>query len=421
MINRRNLILAGLGFSSFPSLVSAKKISKSAHIVIVGAGWGGLSFAKTMRYLDKNCKITIIEKNKQFISCPISNWVIGQVKGMEDITFSFENLGKFYDIELLNDEVKFINYSKKTLHLKDNVINFDKLVLSPGIEFNYNSIEGLSNAYDGNKVLSAWRAGNETSVFSNNIKKLGDGENIIISIPLSPYRCPPGPYERASLIADHIKSKKLRSKVIVLDANQKIISKGNLFEKAWHKYYKDIIYYYPDSKVISINAETKTVFTDFDSYKYDIANIIPQQKCSSLLETSELVEKNKKWAKVNPYNFSSIYTDNVYIIGDSTDRSSVGAVPKSGYIAYSMGKVAAFSVYYSLLEKDSPSPSMINTCYSLVSKNKGISVTSIYEYSKERNKIVSVKNASGLSPNSSALIADNAWDWAQAIWSDMLS
>ena len=295
------------------------------------------------------------------------------------------------------------------------------MVLSPGIEFNYNSIEGLSNAYDGNKVLSAWRAGNETSVFSNNIKKLGDGENIIISIPLSPYRCPPGPYERASLIADHIKSKRLRSRVIVLDANQKIISKGNLFKKAWQKYYKDIIYYYPDSKVISINPKEKTVFTDFDTYKYDIANIIPQQKCSSLLETSELIEKNKKWAKVNPYNFSSIYTDNVYIIGDSTDRSSVGAVPKSGYIAYSMGKVAAFSVYYSLLEKDSPSPSMINTCYSLVSKNKGISVTSIYEYSKERNKIVSVKNASGLSPNSSALIAANAWDWAQAIWSDMLS
>lgn len=418
MINRRKLLGAGLSLP-FSSLVFSKNISKNAHIVIIGAGWGGLSFARTLRYLDKNCRITIIEKEKKFISCPMSNWVIGQIKSMDEITFSYKNLAK-YEISFLNDKVKFIDSSKKRIHLKDKILAYDKLVLSTGIEMDYNQIIGLNEAYDSNKVLSAWKAGEETSALSNNIKNIEDGNNIIISIPLSPYRCPPGPYERASLIADYIKSKNLKCKVIVLDANQKIVSKGGLFKKAWNDYYKDIIEYHPDKKVIEINAREKKIYTDFDEYNYDIANVIPAQRAPKLLKISGLISENKKWASINPFDFSSTENGDIYIIGDSTDRSSVGSVPKSGYIAYSMGKATAFSVYFSLLEKNAPSPSMINTCYSLVSKQEGISVSAIYEYNKEKNKIVSIKNASGLSPNRSHIIAYNAWDWAQAIWSDML-
>ena len=258
-------------------------------------------------------------------------------------------------------------------------------------------------------------------MLSKMVKNIEDGKNVVISIPLSPYRCPPGPYERASLIADHIKTYKIRSKVIVLDANQKIISKGSLFKKAWDDYYRDIIEYYQDSRVVEINGEEKKIYTDFDEYKYDIANIIPEQQAPNFLKISGLVEKNRKWAEIHSRDFSSLIDDDVYILGDSTDRRSVGAVPKSGYIAYSMGKAAAFSVYYSLLDKPSPSPSIINTCYSLVSKKEGISVSAIYKYSKEEDKIISVNNASGTSPFRSNLIATNAWDWAQSIWADMLT
>ena len=293
MINRRNFILASLGLTTSPYSLFAKNTIKNAHIVIVGAGWGGLSFAKTLRYLDKDCKITIIDKQNSFISCPISNWVIGQIKNMQDITFSTTNFIENNKINYIKKEVSFIDFSNKKVHFNKENISYDKLVLSPGVEMDYDSIIGLKKAYDGNNVLSAWKAGKETISFSNRVRELRDGENIVISIPLSPYRCPPGPYERASLLADYIKTKNLKCKVIVLDANQKIISKGSLFKKAWDDFYDNIIEYHSDKKVLEIDNKEKKILTDFDEYKYDIANIIPAQRAPYLLKNSGLVEVQK--------------------------------------------------------------------------------------------------------------------------------
>ena len=420
MINRRDFLLSISLLPSYISSALSKNISKNAHVVVVGAGWGGLSAAKTLRYLSEDLKITVIEKENKFISCPISNWVIGQIKDIKDITFSFKNFIKYQNINFINDELVYIDASKKLLFLKNKKIRYDKLIISTGIEMDFKSIQGLEKAYDGKEVVSAWKAGKETIDLAKRIANLENGNDVIISIPLSPYRCPPGPYERASLIADHIKNKKLNSKVIILDANQKIISKGSLFKKAWDDYYRGIIEYHPDSKVIEINAEEKKVFTDFDEFNYHTANIIPEQRAPNILKDSGLIEENKKWVKVDPYDFSTRYSD-IHVIGDSTDRHSVGAVPKSGYVANSMGKAVAFSVYFSFLEKIAPEPSIINTCYSLVSRKEGISVSAVYKYNKEIKKIVSVKGATGTSPKRSSVIANNAWDWARAIWSDMLT
>ncbi len=420
MINRRDFLLSVSLLPSYISSALSKNISKNAHVVIIGAGWGGLSAAKTLRYLSEDLKITVIEKENKFISCPISNWVIGQIKNIKDITFSFKNFIKYQNINFINDELVYIDASKKLLFLKNKKIRYDKLIISTGIEMDFKSIQGLEKAYDGKEVVSAWKAGKETIDLATRIANLENGNDVIISIPLSPYRCPPGPYERASLIADHIKNKKLNSKVIILDANQKIISKGSLFKKAWDDYYKGIIEYHSDSRVIEINAQEKKVLTDFEEFNYHTANIIPEQRAPNILKDSGLIEENKKWVKVDPYDFSTRYSD-IHVIGDSTDRHSVGAVPKSGYVANSMGKSVAFSVYFSLLEKIPPEPSIINTCYSLVSRKEGISVSAVYKYSKEIKKIVSVKGAKGTSPERSSVIANNAWDWARAIWSDMLT
>ena len=289
------------------------------------------------------------------------------------------------------------------------------------MKLEYEKITGLQNALQSNSVFTAWKAGEETKLFSNQIKNIKNNNKIIITIPLSPYRCPPGPYERASLIANYIKNNNIKSKVLVLDANQKIVSKGKLFNKAWTELYPDIIEYKIDSKINEINLKEKTVFTDFDEYRFDLANIIPPQRAPDLLKYAGLIEDQKRWASVNSYDFSSKLSNNVYIIGDATDRASVGSVPKSGYIAYSMGKVCGYAVHNALLDKDPPSPSMINTCYSLVSQDEGISVSAVYKFDKNKNKIVTIKGASGVSPNRSELIAYNAWDWAQAIWYDMLS
>ena len=191
--------------------------------------------------------------------------------------------------------------------------------------------------------------------------------------------------------------------------------------KAWKDLYDGIIFYETDSQVRSIDTKEKKVFTDFEDYNYDVANIIPNQKAPDFLFNAGLIKKGRNWAPVNSFDFTSKFSKNIIVIGDSTDGSTVGSVPKSGYVAYSMGKVAGYTTHYHLIYKTPPSPSMINTCYSLVSEEEGISVSAVYKYDKEKDKIVSVKNASGLSPQRSKIIALNAWDWAQAIWKDMLT
>ena len=421
MISRRFFLKSSLLLATPIISPNNVKASKSAHIVIIGAGWGGLSAAKTIRTLNKSIKITVIEKHNKFISCPISNWVIGQLKNMDDITFSYENFINNNKINFISSYVKSINAIKKEINIGDSKIFYDKLILSPGVELELNAINGLENAINNNSVFTAWKAGVETKNFANRIRKVENNNRIIITIPLSPYRCPPGPYERTSLIANYIKTKNLKSKVLVLDANQKIISKGKLFRKAWEDLYPDIIEYKPDNNVIEINIKEKKLLTEFDEYSFDIANVIPPQKAPDLLKNAGLVSEGKKWASVNSYDFSSKLSDDVYIIGDSTDRASVGSVPKSGYVAYSMGKVCGFAVYNSLIGNDPPSPSMINTCYSLVAANEGISVSAVYKHDRNKNKIVTIDGASGVSPNRSEIIAYNAWDWAQAIWKDMLT
>ncbi len=419
-INRRNFLFSTLLLSSNCSKVLSKNISKSAKIVIVGAGWGGLSAAKTLRFLNPNYDISLIEKKNHFISCPISNWVIGQIKQMKDITFSYKKFVKNNNINLIKKHVTYIDKYKKRVYFNKEYILYDILILSPGIAFEYNTIKGMKKDL-GDSVFTSWKSGVQTKFFSNAIRKLESNQNIILSVPLSPYRCPPGPYERVSLIANYIKNKALRSKIIVLDANQKIVSKGKLFSQAWKDLYEDIIEYIPDSQVVELNTNEKKVYTEFDEYKFEIANIIPPQKASELLHKSELIEKGRKWAKVNPFDFSSKLAKDIYVIGDSTDASSIGRIPKSGYIAYSMGKVCGYAVHHSLKGLPPPSPSMINTCYSLVSHNEGISVSAVYKYDKSKNKIVSIKGATGLSPNRSEWIAEDAWSWAKSIWYDMLS
>ena len=415
-INRRKFIL-GSAVSAFKiSPLLAKNISQSANIVIVGGGWGGLSAAKTLKKLNFSYKVTLVEKEDNFISCPISNWVIGQIKQMEDISFTYDKFAKNNDINLLKKQISYIDRKKRKIFFDKDFIYYDFLILSPGVDLDYTAIDGYNHNF-----ISGWKAGKETRLLSEQVRQLENNQKFLISVPLSPYRCPPGPYERASLIASYIKTKKLKSKVVILDANQKIVSKGNLFKRAWTELYTDIIEYHPSSNVIEVNEKEKKVFTDFDEYTYSFANIIPQQKAANLLFTSNLIEPGRRWAKVNPYNLSSIIDSNIFIIGDSIDASSLGSVPKSGYIAYSMGKACGYAVHNTLLGKDPPSPSFINTCYSLVSNKEGISVSAVYKFDKQKKKIISISQAKGLSPKRSQLVAENAWGWAISIWFDMLS
>jgi len=423
-MNRRFLLknMRNIGFAS--SLLPFINISNSnaknvGRVVVLGAGWGGLSAAKTIKQISPNVEVVIIDKKREFISCPMSNWVIGQLKSMEDITFSFDNLKSKYSINFIHEEAINIDPSKKIIKTDKQEISYDKLILSPGIELNYSSIENW-NKSSFNNFPSAWKAGSETKLLSDKVKNLSNGGVVAISIPLGPYRCPPGPYERASLIASYLKKYKKNTKLIILDSNQKIVSKGVLFKEAWDEFYSDIIEYRPNSGVIGVDNINNKFITDFEDLRCDVANLIPSQRAPKFLKENGLIEKGSNWAAVNPYDFSSSIAKDIFIIGDSTSQSNVGRVPKSGYIANSMGKVCALAVIAELYDLEKASPSLINTCYSLVSSQEGISVSAIYNYDKKNNKIKSIKGASGLSPHRSPIIKTNAWDWASNIWKDML-
>jgi sulfide dehydrogenase [flavocytochrome c] flavoprotein subunit len=423
-MNRRFLLknMRNIGFAS--SLLPFINISNSnaknvGRVVVLGAGWGGLSAAKTIKQISPNVEVVIIDKKREFISCPMSNWVIGQLKSMEDITFSFDNLKSKYSINFIHEEAINIDPSKKIIKTDKQEISYDKLILSPGIELNYSSIENW-NKSSFNNFPSAWKAGSETKLLSDKVKNLSNGGVVAISIPLGPYRCPPGPYERASLIASYLKKYKKNTKLIILDSNQKIVSKGVLFKEAWDEFYSDIIEYRPNSGVIGVDNINNKFITDFEDLRCDVANLIPSQRAPKFLKENGLIEKGSNWAAVNPYDFSSSIAKDIFIIGDSTSQSNVGRVPKSGYIANSMGKVCALAVIAELYDLEKASPSLINTCYSLVSSQEGISVSAIYNYDEKNNKIKSIKGASGLSPHRSPIIKTNAWDWASNIWKDML-
>ena len=424
-MNRRNLLkeIRDISLLSpfFPFIDIAVSNAKSAgKVVILGAGWGGLSAAKTIKIISPEVEVIIIDSNEKFVSCPMSNWVIGQLKNLDDITFNFDTLKNSYGIKFIHETAINIDPEKKIIITDKQKIIYDKLILSPGVQLDYSSIENWNHDYI-DVFPSAWKAGKETSLLSNKIKNLSNGGVVAISIPLGPYRCPPGPYERASLIASYLKRNKKNTKLIILDSNQDIISKGKLFKEAWEDLYPGIIEYRPNSGVVGVDKSSSKFMTDFEDIKFDVANLIPPQKAPYFLKEAGLINKGANWAAVNSYDFSSSIADNIFIIGDATSQTSVGRVPKSGYVANSMGKVCGLAVVSELFDLEKVSPSLINTCYSLVSNEEGISVSAVYNYNKEEKKIKSIPGASGLSPTRSSIIKENAWDWAKNIWEDMLS
>lgn len=402
-----------------PAFAQGEIMPKSGRrVVVIGGGWGGNTAAKYIRMQDPGIEVVLIEKGEAFISCPLSNWVIGGLKTMADITTSYDGLAANHGVKLVHDTVAGIDVAAKTVTVGAGIIAYDRLVLSPGITLRSGDIEGLADA-DANIFPAAWKAGPETESLRRQLQAMAAGGTVALSIPFGPFRCPPGPYERISLIADYLKREKPGSKIVVFDANPKIVSKGKLFQAAWDDFYVGIIDYRPDHDVIRVDPATRTLYSDFDEITADVANVIPAQQANTLVDAAGLVPEGRRWSPVNPWDFTSTLAEDVHVIGDSTDGTTVGKVPKSGYIANSMGKVCAAAVVALMNGRETPRPSMANTCYSLVSGDEGISVSAVYDYSDEEGKIMPV--TSGLSPERTPLIKRNAEDWAHSIWSDMLT
>lgn len=427
-MKRRHFVQASLALGSIGSLATLMgcsttgRIPEKARVVVVGGGYGGATTAKYVRMLSNyQIDVVLIEPDAAFVSCPMSNLVIGGSKTMADITTPYDNLSGKHGVNVVRDYVSGIDATKKTVTLASGPsIRYDKLVLSPGIELMFNSIEGLKQANASGQILQAWKAGPETANLRKQLVDMPDGGVFAISIPEAPYRCPPGPYERASQVAHYFKQSKPKSKVLILDANQDVTSKGPLFKKFWADNYKGILEYIPQHNVTAVDAKTNTLKFEVQSdVKANVLNVLPAMRAGSIAVQSGLANANGRWCGVNYQTFESTQAKDVHVIGDSIMPAP--AMPKSGHMANSHGKVTAAAIVAQLSDLAiNPEPFLTNTCYSFVNDKYVVHVASVHQYDSKDKTYKTVPGSGGLSAAPSELEAIYAWNWAQNIWADTL-
>ena len=426
-MKRRNFVQAGFALGAVGSFTGCASTSgaipSKAKVVVVGGGYGGATAAKYVRMLsDYAIDVVLIEPNGSFVSCPISNLVIGGSKSMSDITSPYDKLGARHGVKLVKDMVASIDPVKKTVTLASGPsIGYDKLIVSPGVDMMWDTVEGSQAANASGQILQAWKAGPETMALRKQLEAMPNGGVYAISIPEAPYRCPPGPYERASQVANYFKQAKPKSKVLILDANQDVISKGPLFKKYWAENYADILEYRPQHKATGVDAKTKTVRFDVQNdVKADVLNVLPAMRAGSIAVKSGLANANARWCNVNYLTFESTASKDVHVIGDAIQVAPL--MPKSGHMANAHGKVVAAAVVAQLsgLTID-PQPVLTNTCYSFVSDKMVVHVASVHQYVAAEKTYKTVAGSGGVSAAPNELEGVYALNWAQTIWADTLT
>ena len=414
----RLLGAGGLGAAaalSAPAVLAAAK----AKVVVVGGGFGGATTAKYLTRLSPGVEVTLVEPSTHFITCPFSNLVLGGLRRMDDITHTYDAM-KTRGVKVVHERARVVDGAKKQVALDSGkMLSFDYCVVSPGIDFKWGAIEGLTPAII-DKIPHAWKAGPQTVLLRRQLEAMRDGGTFIISPPVDPFRCPPGPGERISMVAHYLKQAKPKSKIVVLDP-KKSFSKQGLFKQGWEKLYPGMIDYHNidnDGVVRRIDEAGMTLHGDFGQYKGDVINFIPPQQAAEIARVSGLTDATG-WCPVHGQTFESTQVKGVFVIGDASQASPM---PKSGFSASTQGKVAAAAIA-ALVDGNRPgAPKFVNTCYSFVGPDYGISVAAVYNV--ENDKIVSVKGAGGLSPTDAstfdrkqeALYADG---WYRSISQDI--
>jgi sulfide dehydrogenase [flavocytochrome c] flavoprotein chain len=390
-----------------------------ARVVVIGGGFGGATAAKYIRLWDPAIDVVLVERESAFTSCPMSNLVLAGYTSMPEISRGYDALRR-HGVQVVHDEAVAIDASKKTVRLaRAGDLAYERLIVSPGIDFNFGEVQGYDAAMADGAVLHAWKAGPQTVALRRQLEQMRDGGVYILSIPLAPYRCPPGPYERASVIAGYFKQAKARSKVLVLDANPDITSKAGLFKRAWSDLYPGIIEYRGNSRAVAVDGKNKTVKLELDDVKGDVLNVVPPHRAGDIAAKSGLITTNNRWCDVDWRTMESKAVKGVHVIGDAT--LSAPAMPKSASMANNHAKIAAAAIV-DLLNGRAPEPlKILNTCYSFVSQNEAIRVSSVHEWEPGQGTLVAVKGSGGVSAARSEAEANYAWSWARTIWADSLA
>ncbi len=395
----------------------------SARVLVVGGGYGGATAAKYVRLLSQyKIDVVLVEPEAAFVSCPLSNLVLGGGRALTDITRPYETLTSMHGVRIVRDMVASIDPVKRIAVLASGgTLRYDKLVLSPGVEMMFDRVAGLKAAGQQGRILQAWKAGPETLALRRQLEAMPDGGTFAISIPEAPYRCPPGPYERASVIAAYFKATKPKSKVLILDANEDVTSKPALFKKVWAESYKGMVEYRPQHKAIEVDAVTNTVrFEIHDDVRADVLNVLPPMRAGAIAVQTGLATSNARWCNVNYLNFESANAAHIHVIGDAIQIAP--AMPKSGHMANSHAKVAAAAIVAELngWEVD-PAPMLTNTCYSFVDEKRVVHVASVHAYVAGEKTFKTVPGSGGVSAAPNELEGTLAMSWARSIWADALA
>ncbi len=430
-IDRRSflkLLGAGAGAGALYGCAGAPAVSSGStaeimpktgrRVVVVGGGYGGTIAAKYIRMNDPSIEVVLVERNDHYVSCPFSNLYIGgMMKDLSPLTIKYDKLAANHGIKVVQAEVTAIDAAAKTVVTSKGAIKYDRLVVSPGIDFRTEEIQGYDIATTPEIMPHAWKAGPQTILLRKQLEAMPAGGTVVLSIPLAPFRCPPGPYERTSMIAMFLKEYKPKSKIIVLDGNPDIVSKKGLFLKGWKKHYEGIIDYRAAKKVTAVDTKNMSVLIEgIEEVKGHVINVIPPQRAGHIAVAAGLTGDDKKWCPVNPMTFESTKHKDIHVIGDS---SIAGAMPKSGYSANSEAKVCATNIVALMNGKEITELSGINTCYSYLSRKEAVSVTGVYRVNKEKHVIEPVPGSVGVSPDLSELEAVYAESWVKNILTEM--
>ena len=419
----RRVLLGGaaaLGVTGLAGLVGCASTATGpslGRVVVVGGGFGGSTAARYLRLWGGNVDVTLVERNPQFISCPISNLVVGGFKQMADLTRGYEGL-QALGVKVVQGEVAAVDAAGRKVRLADGrELAYDRLILSPGIDFMFDQAGGLAGALDKGDAVHAWKAGPQTVALRRQLEAMRDGGVYAISIPKVPYRCPPGPYERACMVAAYLKQHKPRSKVLVLDANPEVQSKKALFEKAFSQHYAGMLEYRPNAELREVAGRVAKL--EFEDVTADVLNVVPPQRAADIAAKAGLVNINQRWVGVNWLTMESTAAPGIHVLGDAVFPSPL--MPKSGHMANQHAKVAAAAVIQLLKgEAVNPTPVVVNTCYSFVTAKDVIHVASVHQYDAAEKLMKTVPGSGGVSAAANQIEGRYALSWAQNIWDDLL-
>jgi sulfite dehydrogenase len=411
---------AAAGAGSLAGLAGcASTVPSKARVVVIGGGFGGATAAKYIRLWAPSVDVVLVERENAFISCPISNLVLAGYSSMQDITVGYDGLAR-HGVQVVRDEAVGIDAAKKTVRLASGGdIGYERLIVSPGIDFNFGEVQGYEAAMQAGRVLHAWKAGPQTEALRRQLVEMRDGGVVVLSIPLAPYRCPPGPYERASMIAAYLKQAKPRSKLLVMDANPDVTSKGGLFKAAWKDLYPGILEYRGNAKAVGVDAATMTVKLEVEDVKGDVLNVVPPQRAGDIAQKAGLITTNNRWCDVDWRSMESTKVPGIHVLGDAT--LSAALMPKSGSMANNHAKIAAAAIIEILNGRAPADPKILNTCYSFVSQKEAIRVSSVHQWDAAKSTLVTVPGSGGISAARSEAEGTYAWNWARTIWADSLT